>query len=165
MGQPGGYQGCEGTGVFWEIQAGLLLRSVGYKGVALADIPFDERKAVIPNEAGRVLDAPGGRPVPGEYVAGWIKRGPTGIIGTNKKDASETVASVLADAQGILAEGAIPDPAAAIEHALEARGARFVTVKDWRRLDAAECARGKPLDRPRVKFVRVAEMLGAIEQG
>jgi ferredoxin--NADP+ reductase len=85
------------TGERETIPASLVFRSVGYRGVALPGVPFDERRAVIPNEQGRVLDGPGGEQVPGQYVVGWIKRGPSGIIGTNKKDAQETVKSLLED--------------------------------------------------------------------
>ena len=80
------------------IPCGIVFRSVGYRGVELPGVPFDERSGTIPNDAGRVLDA-GGSPAPGTYVAGWIKRGPTGVIGTNKKDATETVELLLEDAR------------------------------------------------------------------
>ena len=87
------------------IPCGLVLRSVGYRGVALPGVPFDDDRGVIPNADGRVLDA-GGEPIAGLYCAGWIKRGPSGVIGTNKKDAAETVEHVLEDAEaGLLARG------------------------------------------------------------
>ncbi len=163
--QADGYQRCEGVGAYDEMKAGLLLRSVGYRGAPLPDVPFDERRGVIPNEVGRVLDGPNGRPIPGEYVAGWIKRGPTGIIGTNKKDAAETVSSMVADTETVPRVAADGSGAAPIEPILAGRDTRFVRLEDWRRLDAAECARGEPQNRPRVKFVTVEDMLEAITAG
>ncbi len=94
----------QGTGELETLEAQMVLRSVGYQSVPLDGVPFDERAAVVPNAAGRVL-GPDGTPLPGEYVAGWLKRGPTGVIGTNKSDAAETVRSLLAD----LAGGPAPD--------------------------------------------------------
>ena len=155
----GGYLRSEGTGSFDSIDAGLVLRSVGYRGVPLIDVPFDPDRALIPNVRGRVTDGPGGEPVPREYVAGWIKRGPTGIIGTNKPDAAETVTSMLEEVSGdALPEPESPEPEA-IPGLLSDRRVRFVTFDDWRRLDAAERAEGERQGRPRVKVVRVEEML------
>jgi len=155
----GGYLRSEGTGSFDSIDAGLVLRSVGYRGVPLIDVPFDPDRALIPNVRGRVTDGPGGEPVPREYVAGWIKRGPTGIIGTNKPDAAETVTSMLEEVSGdALPEPESPEPEA-IPGLLSDRHVRFVTFDDWRRLDAAERAEGERQGRPRVKVVHVEEML------
>ncbi len=155
----GGYLRSEGTGSFDSIDAGLVLRSVGYRGVPLIDVPFDPDRALIPNVRGRVTDGPGGDPVPREYVAGWIKRGPTGIIGTNKPDAAETVTSMLEEVSGdALREPESPEPEA-IPGLLSDRRVRFVTFDDWRRLDAAERAEGERQGRPRVKVVRVEDML------
>ena len=155
----GGYLRSEGTGSFDSIDAGLVLRSVGYRGVPLVDVPFDPDRALIPNVRGRVTDGPGGEPVPREYVAGWIKRGPTGIIGTNKPDAAETVTSMLEEVSGdALREPESPEPEV-IPGLLSERRVRFVTFDDWRRLDAAERAEGERQGRPRVKVVRVEEML------
>ncbi len=155
----GGYLRSEGTGGFDSIDAGLVLRSVGYRGVPLTDVPFDRDRALIPNVRGRVTDGPGGDPVSREYVAGWIKRGPTGIIGTNKPDAAETVTSMLEEVSGdALREPESPEPEA-IPGLLSDRRVRFVTFNDWRRLDAAERAEGERQGRPRVKVVRVEDML------
>jgi len=150
-----------GTGEFVTIPAQLVLRSVGYRGSPLPEVPFDERGAVIPNLAGRVQAEPGGRVVPGVYVAGWIKRGPSGVIGTNKADAMETVACLLEDAAaGLLAD---LDPAAAraeaVDAMLEARGASPFGQEQWTRLDSVELSRGESQGRPRVKAVRLAQML------
>ena len=82
---------------FWRLDVGLVFRSVGYRGVAIPGVPFDEKRGVVPNEKGRVLDTELRQPVPALYAAGWIKRGPSGVIGTNKPDSAETVVSMLAD--------------------------------------------------------------------
>ncbi|MCL4866109.1 MAG: FAD-dependent oxidoreductase [Gemmatimonadales bacterium] len=145
------------------LPAGLVFRSVGYRGVALPGVPFDERRCVIPNAAGRVVDADGA-PIPGVYAAGWIKRGPSGVIGTNKPDAVETVEQLLADADA----GALPVPAEASTDALVAelreRGIRVVSYADWQRLDAHELAEGKRTGRPRLKLTRLQEMLDALDR-
>ncbi|MEJ2484043.1 MAG: FAD-dependent oxidoreductase, partial [Gemmatimonadota bacterium] len=156
---------AQGTGEFDELEAGLVLRSVGYHGVALPDLPFDSARGVIPNHGGRVLDRSGGKVVPGEYTAGWIKRGPSGVIGTNKACAAETVAAMLDDAAS-LSENDAPaaDPDSVVD-LLEGRGTRYVTEKDWSRRDAEEVARGESLGRPRLKLVRVEEMLSIIGKG
>lgn len=137
--------GAEGTGETEEIAADLVVRSVGYRGTQLGSLPFDERRNVIPHEDGRVLD--GAAVVPGFYVAGWIKRGPTGIIGTNKKDAVATVASVLADREA----GTLPTPerAGQFEALLAERGVVAVTTSGWDAIDAAERALGATRGRDR----------------
>jgi ferredoxin--NADP+ reductase len=146
-----------GTGEFETLSAGMVLRSVGYKGVPLPDVPFDPRKAIIPNEGGRVKDAAGAI-VPGLYVAGWAKRGPTGVIGTNKKDAEETAALMLQDA------GRTPKPAGGgdISELLAQKGVKYVNWAEWSRIDRAEIERGKP-SRPRSKFINLAQMREAIK--
>jgi ferredoxin--NADP+ reductase len=153
---------AEPTGETEELPVGLVFRSVGYRGVPLPGVPFDDRQGVVPNQHGRVLD-PGTRlPVPGLYVAGWIKRGPTGVIGTNKPDALETVEAMLEDrAAGRVLQPASPDAAAA-EATVRAREPRYVTYADWIRLDRLERERGKPHGRPRVKLTSVEDMLAAL---
>ncbi len=154
-----GYIRSEGTGAVATLGAGLVLRSVGYRGVPLPDVPFDRERHLIPNLAGRVTDAPGGPVVPGEFVAGWIKRGPSGIIGTNKPDAVETVAGMLAEVAETRARAPErPEPAAMLE-LLESRGIRYVTFDDWRKLDRVETMEGEKQGRPRVKVVGVDRML------
>jgi ferredoxin--NADP+ reductase len=135
--------GAHGTGETYEIEAQLVVRSVGYRGVGLPGVPFDGRRNVIPNTEGRVTGADG-TVVPGLYVAGWIKRGPTGIIGTNKKDAGATVASVLADL-----DGATPRGGDGVSGLLAERGVVPVDVEGWRRIDAAERALGERSGRDR----------------
>jgi len=150
------------TGAYEEIPAGLVFRSVGYKGVALPGVPFDERSGVILNEKGRVLDPETKRPRAGEYTAGWIKRGPSGVIGTNKPDASETVALMLDDAKaGATLHPAVTDRAA-IERLVRERQPRCVSYADWKTLDRLEVERGRPSGRPRVKFCTVEDMLKAL---
>ncbi|TDJ49090.1 MAG: NADP oxidoreductase [Gemmatimonadetes bacterium] len=153
-----GRQRAVGTGEFETIECGLVLRSVGYRGISLPGVPFDESGAVIPSDAGRVTEAPGGRVRPGEYVVGWIKRGPTGIIGTNKSDAAKTVESMLADVPELDADDVNLDPDAVVRF-LQDREIRYVTYDEWGRIDAEERARGEPQGRPRCKIVRIEEML------
>lgn len=152
------------TGERETIECGLVFRSIGYKGVALDGIPFDDGRGVIPNEGGRVIDQERGEPVPGQYAVGWIKRGPSGVIGTNKKDASETVDHLLAD----LHAGRVPTQAAdaaAVEGWLAERVPEHVTYAGWEAIDRAEQERGKPLGRPRVKFCRIDEMIETARSG
>jgi len=150
------------TNEFEELPVGLVFRSVGYRGVPLPGVPFNESWGVILNERGRVLDPATRRPVVGEYAAGWIKRGPTGVIGTNKPDAAETVACMLEDARnGAVLSPAHPDRAAA-ERLVRERQPRYVSYEDWLKLDELEISRGRRLGRPRVKFCSVEEMLEAL---
>lgn len=144
------------------VPAGLVFRSVGYRGMALPELPFDDRAAVIPHEAGRVR-GPDGAPLPGVYVAGWIKRGPSGVIGTNKPCAVESVESLLADWR----EARLPEPAWCTPEAtpefLAQRGVTPVSYARWQHLDALERQRGEALGRPRLKFTSVPEMLAALD--
>jgi ferredoxin/flavodoxin---NADP+ reductase len=143
------------------LPAGLVFRSVGYRGVALPDLPFDERSGTIPSDRGRVR-GPDGAPLPGLYVAGWIKRGPSGVIGTNKPDAAETVEQMLADLDaGQLARPTAPDRAA-FEALLRERGVRWVSYDDWRQLDALEIESGQAVGRVRRKLVRYEEFLRSL---
>jgi ferredoxin--NADP+ reductase len=144
------------------LPVGLVFRSVGYRGVPLPGVPFNESWAVILNEKGRVLDPESRAPLTGEYAAGWIKRGPTGVIGTNKPDAAETVACMLEDlAAGRVLAPREPDPGA-VEALVQQRRPDHVTYADWLRLAELEVARGRASGRPRIKFTRVADMLTAL---
>ncbi len=134
------------------LSCGLVFRSVGYRGVALAGVPFDESTGVIANMGGRVA--------PGVYVAGWIKRGPTGVIGTNKKDATETVELLLEDLRGAPHKGATAEDVDAL---LDERGVRRVVYAGWLAIDAAERSAGEPLGRPRVKLLTWDALLHAAE--
>jgi len=146
---------AEATTQTEELPVGLVFRSVGYRGVTIPGLPFDERAGVVPNAAGRVT--------PGLYVAGWIKRGPTGVIGTNKPDAAETAAAMLADARNGVGESPAEAPAA-VESLLRERQPALVTFGDWQRLDRLETERGRALGRPRLKFTSVAEMIAALRR-
>jgi len=146
------------------IPVGLVFRSVGYRGVALPDVPFYDKWGIIPNDHGRVLTEFGGEEtVTGDYVVGWIKRGPSGIIGTNKPDSVETVEKLLQDVQ----TGALmtPDKPArdAVETLLQERDIDYVTYADWQLLDEVEQTRGADSGRPRLKFSRIEDMLSAIK--
>jgi ferredoxin/flavodoxin---NADP+ reductase len=139
------------------IECGLVLRSIGYRGRPLPGVPFDERRGLIRNVGGRVT-GDDGAPIPGEYVVGWIKRGPSGVIGTNKKDASDTIARLLEDAEaGRLNEPATAD-GEAVEGWLRSRIPGLVTWNGWQSIDRHETQLGEPHNRPRVKLVSVAEM-------
>jgi ferredoxin--NADP+ reductase len=145
------------TGEEEVIECGLVLRSIGYRGRPLAGIPFDERRGLIRNLGGRVCEEDG-RPCRGEYVVGWIKRGPSGVIGTNKKDAADTVARIAEDAEaGLLNAPALPD-GEQIAGWLAERVPDVVTWEGWEAIDAHESGEGEPLGRPRVKLVRLARM-------
>lgn len=155
-----GYLNAEGSGEYETIPAGLILRSVGYKGIPLENVPFDNRKGIIPNVQGRVIDPQKNQTVAGEYVVGWAKRGPTGIIGTNKPDAVETVNRMLSDLATIT-PAPQPDPAA-MDALLEERQLNYVTIEGWRILDQLEVANGAAVGKPRVKFTRIQDMLAAL---
>ena len=139
------------------IECGIVFRSVGYRGVPLPGVPFEDGSGTMPNAGGRVLGADS-EPVPGVYCAGWIKRGPSGVIGTNKKDASETVELLLEDARA----GLLPDASAEdLELLLAERGVAHVLYAGWEAIDADERGRGEPLGRPRVKLATWDELLAA----
>ncbi|TFV56223.1 4Fe-4S dicluster domain-containing protein [Mycobacterium sp. PS03-16] len=148
-----------GTEEVYRLDAGLVLTSIGYRGRPIAGLPFDDATATVPHDGGRVVDPESGRPVRGSYVAGWIKRGPTGFIGTNKSCAAETVHTLAADYNA----GALPDPTgrpADLDRLLRTRRPGVVDAAGWQAIDAAEIARGGD-DRPRVKFTAVDDMLAA----
>jgi ferredoxin--NADP+ reductase len=140
------------------IECGLVVRAIGYRGAPLSDVPFDSSRGTIRNAGGRVV-GDDGQPLPGEYVVGWIKRGPTGVIGTNKKDAADTVERILED----VADGRLGETAAAAQDDVDAwlreRAPTLVTWGGWEAIDRRECRDGEPQGRPRVKLVRVREML------
>jgi ferredoxin/flavodoxin---NADP+ reductase len=149
-----------GTDEVRPLEAGLVLTSIGYRGKPIRDLPFDESAAVVPNEGGRVVEPVSGEPVPGAYVAGWIKRGPTGFIGTNKSCSFQTVQAMVADFNG----GRLTEPVArpeALAQLVHVRQPSVVDSAGWRAIDAAEITRGSHDGRPRNKFTDVAEMLAA----
>jgi len=151
-----GAGGARGTGEFREVPVQQVYRAVGYFGSPLPGVPFDERRGVIPNHEGRVLDD-AGRVVPGVYATGWIKRGPVGLIGHTKSDAMETISHLIRDQAGWWSP-AEPDESAIVE-LLAARGIAWTDLEGWHRLDAEEIARGQAADRARIKVVSREEML------
>ena len=152
----------EPTDITDVIGCGLVFRSIGYRGVPLEGVPFDERGGVIPNEGGRITD--GGVPVLGEYAVGWIKRGPNGIIGTNKRDAQETVNAIVEDAAaGRVLDPSDPDPDS-VEALISERKPDHVTYAGWEAIDRAEREAGEAAGRPRVKLTRTEELVEAARE-
>jgi ferredoxin/flavodoxin---NADP+ reductase len=141
------------TGETETLRCGIVFRSVGYRGVALPGLPFDEARGTIANDRGRVA--------PGVYAAGWIKRGPSGVIGTNKKDATETVELLLEDLRAAPRKDRSPDE---IEQLLLERGVRLVVYAGWASIDELERTAGEKLGRPRVKLCTWDELLAAAER-
>ncbi len=166
---PDGRLRAQATGETETIPAGLVFRAIGYRGIPLPGVPFDERRAIIPSTGGRVLDPTTGSPVRGEYVVGWIKRGPSGVIGTNKKDAQETVDAIFADLSangdgkgedsGSGPHAPASPNAEEVERLLRARQPALVTYDGWSEIDRHERSLGEPAGRPRVKLTRIDEML------
>ena len=142
-----------------DLPVGLVFRSIGYRGVPLPGVPFDNSWGVILNEKGRVIDPETKKPKLGEYTAGWIKRGPTGVIGTNKPDAVETVKNMLDD----LNSDSVLRPSAPgsgdVERLIKERQPQYFSYEDWRRVDTSEIARGQALGRPRLKYTRIDDMI------
>ncbi|MFF4899900.1 FAD-dependent oxidoreductase [Streptomyces sp. NPDC001068] len=157
--EPDGQGGVRGTGRYETLDAQLVLRSVGYRGLPLTGLPFDAATGTVPHAAGRVLH--GRASGPGDYVAGWIKRGPTGVIGTNRPDAKETVTSLLADAPTLLGRTVPEDPVVA----LRALGVRPVEWPGWQAIERAEAALGARLGRGVVKLADWDALLTAAHSG
>ncbi len=150
------------TDQFEDLRVGLVFRSVGYRGVPIPGIPFHDAWGVILNDKGRVLEPESREPRIGEYAAGWIKRGPSGVIGTNKPDAAETVACMVEDAERGRLLAPTEPAAAAVLALVRQRQPQWISWADWQRLDALEVERGRATGRPRVKFTRVEDMLVAL---
>jgi ferredoxin/flavodoxin---NADP+ reductase len=149
------------TDQYETIPVGLVFRSIGYHGVPVPGVPFNQDWGVILNEDGRVMDNDTGQVMLGHYTAGWIKRGPSGVIGTNKPDAAETVEHMLADAEaGKTLQPARPQPEALVDLLAE-RQPLYFSYDDWLLLDEIEISRGASLGRPRLKFTTIDEMLAA----
>ncbi|ALG85780.1 FAD-dependent oxidoreductase [Gordonia phthalatica] len=140
-----------------EIAAGLVVRSIGYRSLPIKDLPFDDERSVVPNDESRVLDGPGGAPLPGVFVAGWIKRGPTGGIGRNRLCGEQAAAAILADFAG----GVLATPTADssdVPDLVTGRGAERVDLDGWKRIDAAERDAGSTAGRPRIKFTKIEQL-------
>lgn len=148
-----------GTGDFSSIDAGLIVEAIGYHGRALPSVPFHEPTGTIPNEEGRVLTEPGGERLPGLYVAGWIKRGPTGLIGTNKGCATDTVARMEEDLDQV---GPERDQEAIVD-LLRSRSIRFISTADWQKLDQYELGEGARLGKVREKLLSLTEALSVLD--
>ena len=159
---PNGDLRPQGTGVFETLTCGMVIRSVGYRSVPLPGVPYNHTIGLIPNVAGRVVQQENGEPVLGEYVVGWAKRGPSGVIGTNKPDAAATVVAMLEDLPHLPAAPSLDERD--ILDLLHKREVAYVTYADWRLLDTHEIALGAAQGRPRVKVTRLAEMLAVIRQ-
>ena len=151
-------QSARGSGETFALDCDILFRSIGYRGVKMPGVPFHEKWGVFPNDAGRVIDSQDSQVVVGVYTAGWIKRGPSGIIGTNRACAVETVQSLLADLDRLDAD---KEGLPALLKILDGRGVRYINYPQWEKIDAAEISRGKSQGKPREKYTRVAEMLEA----
>ncbi|NIR44662.1 MAG: FAD-dependent oxidoreductase [Gemmatimonadetes bacterium] len=152
------------TDVFEDLDVDMVFRSVGYRGVPVAGVPFHERWGIIPNVQGRVIDPESDGPLTGLYVSGWIKRGPSGVIGTNKPDAAETVERMLEDARAdAVLEPSSPDPESAERTVCGVRP-DCVSWEDWKRIQAVEDEAGKKQGRPRVKLTSLEEMLAALKE-
>jgi ferredoxin--NADP+ reductase len=149
---------AESTGEAEWLDAELVFPAVGYRAEPTAGLAFDEKRGIIPNTDGRVLDA-AGQVVPRLYSAGWLKRGPSGVIGTNKLDANETVSLVLED---LRASAPAPIAAPDLVASLQQRGVRVVSFADWQRLDSAERARGESIGKVREKFTSLDDALAAL---
>lgn len=151
----------KGSGDTQVLDCGMVFRSVGYRGEPVEGVPHDPRYGIVPNVDGRVT-GDDGRPRTGEYVVGWAKRGPSGVIGTNKADASATVASMIEDleAGATIQAGPVGNDPRAL---LEKRGIRWIDENDWTKLENFETARGEAQGRPRVKLSAVPEMLDVID--
>ena len=144
------------------LNVGLVFRSIGYKGLPLPDVPFNASWGVILNEEGRVTHPDNREPVLGEYTAGWIKRGPSGVIGTNKPDAVATVELMLADLKTGKCLAPAHPHADEIAGLVASRQPYYFSYADWKRLDEMELAQGQANGRPRFKFTRVADMMAAV---
>ena len=154
---------AEPTGEFETLPVGLVFRSVGYRGVPLVGLPFDDRKGTLPNEKGRVMDPATGSAVTGVYASGWIKRGPSGVIGNNKADSVETINTLLADLSAGALNAAVDTDATTFANLVRERRDRCVSFEDWKRLDAIELERGKAAGRPRHKLCTAEEILAALD--
>ena len=142
----------------------LVFKAIGYRGVPIAGVPFHDCFGIIPNAEGRVLDGPGGVPVPGQYVVGWAKRGPHGLIGTNSADSKLTVEAMRADLSGVEAEVLAADDAGRMPRLLAERGIDFVSYADWQRLDRYEVDRGAAKGKVRDKLTSIDEMMSVVRQ-
>ena len=153
-------QSARGSGDTFSIDAGIVFRSIGYHGIAMPGVPFDEYHGVFSNDKGRIIE--NGDVDPGLYAAGWIKRGPTGIIGTNRADSVETIGALLEDID-TLNTGENKTGAPACYEILDRRNIRHVSFPDWKKIDASEIALGQTVEKPREKYTSIPEMLALLD--
>lgn len=151
-----------GTDEYETLSCGAVFRSVGYHGVPLPGVPFHEKWGIIPNERGRVIDPKTRKFVPGQYVVGWMKRGPSGLVGDNKPDAAETVRCMMEDIDGKVALVSENKQPQSVERLLSSRNIVYLTFADWKKLDALETENGKLVGKVRDKFVNLSDMLNAV---
>ena len=149
-------QSARGNGTTFEFECDILFRSIGYRGIPIPDVPFYEKWGTFPNDKGRVTDEQAGQPLTGVYTAGWIKRGPSGIIGTNRACSVETVQSLLEDIDNLDADCA---GKSALHQILDSREVQYINYNQWEKVDATEVQRGEAKSKPREKYTRVKEML------
>ncbi len=155
---PSGNQQAVGTGALEEMDCGIFFRSVGYRGVPISGVPFEDKKGIFPNNEGRIIE--NGKPISGLYAVGWIKRGPSGVIGTNKPDSVATVQNLLKDLNSLTP---CPQPdSQTVYNFLKSKNVKVVNFSDWKKIDSAEMERGKPSGKPREKFIRIEEMLAVL---
>ena len=153
-------QSARGSGEMLSIDTGIVFRSIGYHGIPMPGVPFDESRGVFSNEKGRIIKD--GAVEPGLYTAGWIKRGPTGIIGTNRADSVETVGKLMEDIDK-LDNGEYKGGTKACYEILDGRGIRHISFSDWKKIDAAEISRGRAAGKPREKYTSVFDMLSLLD--
>jgi len=156
-------QAAEATDSTQEIPCGLCFRSIGYRGKPIEDAPFDERRGLVPNEKGRVI-CDESNPNRNLYVSGWIKRGPSGIIGTNRADSIETVETLVADLERI-ERNSKAKADLTLGSLLQQKRVPYVDYEHWKRIDDAELSMGKTLGKSRNKFTSVTDMLIAANSG
>ncbi len=149
-------QSARGTGETLEMDTGILFRSIGYRGIPMSGLPFDDRNGLIPNTDGRITE--NGKTLAGLYVTGWIKRGPTGIIGTNRADSVATVRSLMDDLHTLDATTE-KSGADGVCKLLQTRNVRYVSFEEWKKIDQSEIDRGQPKNKPREKYTYIVEML------
>ncbi len=153
-------QSARGSGEFYDLETGILFRSIGYRGIPIEGVPFNDSWGVFPNEDGRITE--NDEKVPQFYTAGWIKRGPSGIIGTNRACSVATVASLLADLD-TLDTGEQKTGAEMLYPLLESRNIRSLNYQEWQKIDLKEVERGEPKGKPREKFTSVNEMMSVLD--
>ena len=154
----------KGTGEHFDLEVDLVFKAVGYRGVPVEGLPFCERRGLIPNHGGRVLREPGGDVLPGHYVVGWAKRGPTGLIGSNSPDSKATVEHLMADLDGATAAALSAADVERTGALLDERGVAWIDYDDWRRYDAWEREEGAAVGKVRAKQISVDAIVTVMQR-